>query len=312
MRYERLKDRRNASLLLRAFYSTPWAIEGAFLPIIESVLLRWESGLRLSAEEIAEAVGTAPAEAVHRRAQTGPRGIAILPVLGILAQRSAGDASSAGTSTDVLRATLAGMMANDAIGAIVLDFDSPGGSVFGIQELADDIAAAAGQKKIVAQANSLMASAAFWIASAAEEIVVTPGAEIGSIGVIAVHQDHSAALEEQGIKTTMISAGKFKTEGNPFEELGPEAIAAAQSRVDEWYTMFVAQVAAGRNVSITEVRNGFGEGRTVGAKEAVKLGMADRIGTLDETIDRLAGSARAQSPRRARAQREIRIAEARG
>lgn len=288
--------------LLTAFYDTPWAIIPDRLPVIRAVLHRWAAGIKLSDEEIKAAIGSAPAEAQARRNQSGPRGVGVLPVLGILAQRTAGDISTPGTATDMLQGQFRSMLNDDRIGAIVLDIDSPGGSVFGIQELSDNIFAARGQKKVVAVANSLAASAAYWIATAAEEIVVTPSGEVGSIGVVAAHEDHSVALENEGLNVTLVSAGKHKVEGNPFEPLGDEARAALQKRIDEYYSAFVSAVARHRDVTATEVRSGFGEGRVVGAKEGVKLNMADRVATLDQTIERLMASTRAQSPRRNRAE----------
>jgi signal peptide peptidase SppA len=197
--------------------------------------------------------------------------------------------------TDVSGATSAEMfgkrfdeLVNDAtVGAIVLDVDSPGGQVNGIEELSKKIFEARGSKPIVAVANHTMASAAYWIGTAADEVVASPSAEIGSIGVFAMHEDVSAALEKEGVKISLISEGKFKTEGNPYEPLSEESRTAIQARVAEHYDAFVKAVARNRGVKASDVRGGFGEGRVVGAKQAVNLGMADRIGTLEETIARL-------------------------
>jgi len=171
---------------------------------------------------------------------------------------------------------------------VVLDVDSPGGAVNGVEELADEMLRARGQKPVVAVANTLAASAAYWIATAADEVVVTPSGEVGSIGVFAVHEDFSAALEAAGIRVSLVSAGKYKMEGNPYEPLGDEGRAALQERVDDYYGMFVGAVARGRGVAAKDVREGFGQGRLVGARQAVELGMADRVATLDETLDRVA------------------------
>lgn len=284
--------------LIEAFYGTPWAIVPDRIPVMRAVLHRWASGEKLSAEEIAAAVGDAPIRAAERRQQTGPRGVGVLPILGVMAQRTAGNVSEPGTSTDRVRSQFAQMVAHPDIGAIVLDIDSPGGSVYGLQALWDDIMAARGEKKIIAQANSLAASAAYYIASAAEEIVVSPGGEVGSIGVIAAHEDHSNALEQSGVGVTLITAGKYKGEGNPFGPLTEEGRADMQARVDAYYGQFVTAVAKGRGVKAAEVREGFGQGRVVGADRAVAEGMADRIDTLEGTLSRLTRSARAQTPRR--------------
>ena len=172
----------------------------------------------------------------------------------------------------------------------MIDIDSPGGNVDGVDELATEIFKARSQKPIVAVANSMAASAAFWIASAASEVVVIPSGLVGSIGIVAIHHDVSKQAENEGVKTTLISAGRFKTEGNSFEPLGDEAREAIQKLADGFMGMFVKAVARNRDVPISEVRNGFGEGRLVSAKDALRLGMVDRIGTMDETLKRLNGN----------------------
>jgi len=135
-----------------------------------------------------------------------------------------------------------------------------------------------------------MASAAYWIGTAADEIVVTPSGEVGSIGVFAVHKDMSKALEMEGVKVSLISEGRYKLDGNPYEPLAEEARAGIQERVSDYYESFIQSVARNRGVKPDAVRGGFGEGRVVGARQAIELGMADRIGILEETIGRLLGS----------------------
>jgi signal peptide peptidase SppA len=166
---------------------------------------------------------------------------------------------------------------------------SPGGVVTGTDELSSQIFAARGTKPIIAHVNGYAASAAYWIASAADEIVVTSSGQVGSIGVIGVHDDVSAALEKMGVKKTIISSGKYKAEGSPFGPLSDEARTHRQQEADAYYDDFVRAVARNRNVSLSAVRDGFGQGRMVRAEAAIAEGMADRIATLDETIARFAG-----------------------
>jgi signal peptide peptidase SppA len=212
------------------------------------------------------------------------------------------------TSAEQFGRNFMAAMTDSRIGAVVIDTSSPGGAVSGIDELSKLIFEARGSKPIVAVANHLMASAAYWIGTAADELVVTPSGEVGSVGVFAAHQDASAALERAGVKTTLISAGKFKTEGNPYEPLTDEARASLQARVDDYYGMFVKAVARNRGVGVNDVRNGFGEGRVVGAQQAVALGMADRVETLDQVLERL--SKRQRGGRSASAELEFRKAQA--
>jgi signal peptide peptidase SppA len=215
--------------------------------------------------------------------------VAVIPVYGVLAQRGnlLMDACGPGaSSTEVLGQAIDAALADPSVRSIVLDVDSPGGSVYGIQELADAIFAARQQKPIAAVANAQASSAAYWLASAAHEIYVTPSGEVGSIGVYGTHVDTSKADEAAGKATTVISAGKFKAEG-----LGPltdEARAHLQSRIDAYYTTFVKAVAKHRGVGVDAVRSGFGEGRTVGAQAALDAGMVDGVATLADVISKYA------------------------
>jgi len=266
------------SLLLTAVLDTPWAILPTKLTAIVGLLARHAAGERLSADDVA-AVTARPT------APRAPGAVAVLPLFGTLAPRAnLMTENSGGTSLERFTQAFRSAVISGDVRAIVLDIDSPGGAVAGVEELAADIYRARGIKPIVAVADHLAASAAYWIATAADEVVMSPSAEVGSIGVFAAHEDVSRALETAGVTTTLISAGKFKTEGNPYEPLSAEARAAMQTRVDEYYTMFTKAVARGRGAKIDDVRAGFGEGRVVGAREALRLGMADRVATLDEVI----------------------------
>ncbi len=243
-------------------------------------------------------------EAAAPRVPLAQGGVAVIPVVGVISQRmNMMSAFSGGTSTDLLAQQIDQAAGDPNVKGIVLDVDSPGGSVYGVAEVADRIFRARETKRVVAVANSLMASAAYWIGTAAEEVFVTPGGEAGSVGVVAAHLDASQALEAEGLKYTLVTAGKYKAEGNEFAPLDPEAQAFLQSRVDDYYEMFTKAVARHRGTTADAVRSGFGEGRVVGAKQAVALGMADRIGTLQDAIIR-AGQRRAtRTDDRARAVR---------
>lgn len=154
--------------------------------------------------------------------------------------------------------------------------------------LAAEIYRARARKPVFAIANSLAASGAYWIATAASEFYVTPGGEVGGIGVHDIHTDLSRALENAGISTTLISAGKYKTEGNPFQPLGADARAAMQKRVDGYYRAFVAAVARHRDVPEPAVRNGMGQGRLLGAGSAKHENMVDGIASLNDVACQLA------------------------
>jgi signal peptide peptidase SppA len=183
----------------------------------------------------------------------------------------------------------------DAVGdpetrAVVIDVDSPGGLTDLVPEAAAEVRAMRddGGKPIVAVANTVAASAAYWIAAQAHEVVVTPSGEVGSVGVYSVHRDESQKYAREGIRHTLVSAGEHKTEGNPFEGLSEDALAAYQEDVDDYYAMFVRDVAAGRGAPQPELDGkAFGGGRSFLADRAISYGLADRVATLGDTVKRL-------------------------
>lgn len=283
------------SHILHAVREQPWAIRPEKLATILDLLRFRAEGGRLSAEEIAERIGAA-----RHQARPAAGSVAVIPVFGVIVQRASMLAQSSGAQgTEQIAAAFNQAVSDPNVGAIVLQVDSPGGGVYGVAELADTIFKARGSKPIVAIADSQAASAAYWIASAAESLSVTPGGELGSIGVYTAHEDLSRMADAMGVTVSLISAGTYKTEGNPFEPLGDEARAAIQARVDDYYGLFTSAVAKGRGVKLGDVRGGFGEGRMVGAQQAVKLGMADHVETMDQLLARLTGQRSARNTQRA-------------
>lgn len=290
---------KNARIIAQ-FYRTPWAILPDRLPIMQMVLHRWASGVKLSDSEIKAAIGQEPQAAAQTQRVASAGAVAVIPLFGIVSQRMnmMDDISGpGGTSTEMFSKQFKSLLNDDSVGAIVINVDSPGGSVYGVQELADQIFEARSQKKIVAIANSCAASAAYWLASSAEEFICTPSGEVGSIGVYGTHEDWSENLAQQGVKVTLVSAGKYKTEGNPYQPLDDDAKAAMQTSVDGYYDAFVKGVARNRKASQASVREGYGQGRVLGADAALKEGMIDAVDTLDNVVSRLSGSAKAQKPK---------------
>lgn len=242
-------------------------------------------------------------EARKPRLPTTTGAVAVLPISGVITQRG----GWYGTSADGVGKMLDQVLAMPEVGAVVFDINSPGGSVFGVGELGSKIRAARGKKPLIAVANSMAASAAYWIASAADQVIVTPGGQVGSIGVFSAHVDLSKALDAAGVKVTFIKAGKYKTEGNAYEPLGEEAATRFQIEVDTYYSQFLRAVADGRGTTVADVQANYGQGRMMTADEAEAAGLVDRIATLDEV---LAGMQRnAKDRRRAMAEEDWEAAE---
>lgn len=191
-------------------------------------------------------------------------------------------------STRLLADRIRQVASDDAVGTIVMVINSPGGSVYGTQEAADAVwAARQSGKRVVAVVDPLTASAAYWIASQADEIVATPSADVGSIGVFMLHVDYSQLLEREGIKPTFIYDGDYKVEANMYEPLSEDARAFHQREVARIGGEFRKAVARGRKVSVADVKQDWGRGRVLGAAEAKRLGMIDRIESAQTTVQRL-------------------------
>lgn len=303
-------------LLLAEFMATPWALMPERLNAMHGVITRWSVGGAAS-DETMHRIQTERVLRDTRRQMTSAissGGIAVLPLYGVVTQRGnmVGDVSGPGSiSTQQFASALRSALADDTVSQILIDIDSPGGSVYGIAELADEIVSARSQKPVIAVANSLAASAAYWIGCSASEFYVTPGGEVGSIGVWQAHFDQSQALATEGVKPTLISAGKYKVEGNPYVPLDEDAQAFMQSRVNDYYATFTKAVARGRGVSIAQVRDGMGQGRVLGADAALAQNMVDGVATFDDVVRKMRRDAKAQAKPRvnrlARAQRDLAI-----
>ena len=218
--------------------------------------------------------------------------VGILPIWGPIQQRMSSELMKAGgTSTDFVSRAFDKLMADPQIGAIVLHVDSPGGQSFGIEELSTKIVNARGTKPIYAIADSMAASAGYWLATSADMLLCTPGGIVGSVGVYVMHIDQSKALEMEGVKVTMISSGKYKTELSPFGELSKEAIDNQQKYVDALHEKFIGALKRNRGTTVDHVRSNYGQGRVMMASDALAAGMCDRIMSMEELMSRLTGGA---------------------
>lgn len=290
--------------ILSTFAAEPWALQPEKMQAVIEFLLFKVDGGEFTSDELAARM-TKKADAEVARTEGA---VAVVPVYGVLAQRmNLMSEFSGGTSYQRLEGALNAALASDEIKAIVLDIDSPGGGVPGAMELGAAIRAVRGGKKpIIGQVNSLAASAAYWIAAQADEIVVTPSGRAGSIGVYTYHDDLSGYFEQKGIKRTYISAGEHKVDGNETGPMSDDAHGFVQKLVDESYSNFIGAVAEGRGVTRATVLDRFGQGRVFGAAELVERGMADRIGTLGETLERFGAHTTPEPVRKIKASNQAR------
>ena len=189
-------------------------------------------------------------------------------------------------SSKLLRENINRLAEDKDIGTIVLMINSPGGEVTGVKEAGDAIFAARKKKPVIAIIDPLCASAAYWIGSQASEIVAVPSSDTGSIGVFLLHVSYAVLLEGAGIKPTFIYAGKYKVEGNPYEDIGLETTEYLQEGVNKVYAEFIATVARGRGLDESFVEKNFGQGRCYDAEDAKRFKMIDRIASVSATLAR--------------------------
>lgn len=287
MKYERI---------IRAMSNEVWAIVPEKLEEIIGVIEARANGHAADIDTLAVI------EAARRKPVRNGR-VAVLPLFGSISHRAGSIESSFGTSAEQFGLDFDALMDSPEVGGLILDVDSPGGSVSGIQELADKIRGRRGEKPIVAVANAGAFSAAFWIATAADELVVTPSGSVGSVGVVALHVDQSEFNEKIGLKPTFIHAGEHKIEGHPHAPLDKESHAEIQRHVDRHHDSFVSALAANRDTTEFKVRKDFGGGRIFGGKEAVERNMADRVATFEQIVAEMSGTLKPKKSNRAATER---------
>jgi len=172
----------------------------------------------------------------------------------------------------------------DAIKAVVLRVDSPGGVVAPSQEIYEEVKRFASKKKIVVSMGSLAASGGYYISAPATMIYANPGTITASIGVIIKLSNIEALMDKIGIKATVIKTGKYKDSGSPVRELTAEDRAMFQSVIDSTHNQFVKAVASGRKLPEDDVRR-IADGRVLSGEQAMALKLVDRLGTFQDAIE---------------------------
>lgn len=265
-----------------------WLITPDGLSLILEIFDRRLSGERLTDEEIAVRLEEAGAHGSGEDGANIQNGVGILPIHGpIFGKANLMTQLSGATSMEAFRQDLASMVENPQVKSVLLDIDSPGGTSDMVAEAGAEIFAARDAKPIYALANGMAGSAAYWLASQATKAYSSPSGSVGSIGAFTVHEDQSVADANAGRKYTFVSAGKYKTEGNPHLPLTQEGREYRQELIDELYGEFVDAVASGRNVSSDDVVANYGQGRMVLPKKALEVGMIDDITEYNDLLGSL-------------------------
>jgi signal peptide peptidase SppA len=267
---------------LLALMQEPMALElRAFKALTEALARDDSTALEIAADSPLRAARKTPASSFGGN-------VAVIGVYGFLTSRPNVMEwlfPACCTSTQSISSQLRAALADDSIGCVIFDFDSPGGGVYGASELADEIFAARAVKPVLGISDHLAASAAFWLASQCTNFYVSPSSETGSIGVLTLHENWAENNKMIGREPSYVSAGVFKTEANPDMPLGDDARSYIQTRIDDYYDSFTRAIARGRATNVATVVRKMGQGRVLGAQDAVAANLACGIKTFQQVVD---------------------------
>lgn len=254
-------------------YGTPWMISEEWMGTIIEIAKRQVDFDAVAARKAAYLENT---ETAKKYGST-----AVIPISGPIFPKSnlMTDFSGA-TSVAVLARDLAAAVNDDSIDRIMLDIDSPGGHVTGINEMANMIREYAGQKEIVSYVSGTGASAAYWLASASSEIVIDATSRVGSIGVVVAYPKSSGDVIE------IVNTASPDKRPDIETDKGKKVVIDQMNALAD---VFIGAVADFRGTTIKDVKTNFGRGGILVGEHAVNAGMADRIGSFEQLLKEYGG-----------------------
>ncbi|HOL62131.1 MAG: signal peptide peptidase SppA [Elusimicrobiales bacterium] len=209
--------------------------------------------------------------------------VALIPIYGAIYKRDSGISDK---GSDLVVNMIKKYGEDKNIKAIVLDINSPGGSVGAVQEIYSMIKKIKEQykKPVVAHFGDVAASGGFYVAMACDKIISNSGTITGSIGVIFSTTQGEELFKKIGLKSNTVKSGKFKDIGSFSREMTKEERALLQDMIDDTYGIFVDVVASGRKMDKNKVKD-IADGRIFTGSQAYQLGLVDKIGDLYDAID---------------------------
>lgn len=271
--------------ILSAIQEHPWAITSEGMELMLGILETNMAGHgQVDLEAVAEKIGRPLENTGGRVTMRGET--AVIDINGpIFRYADLFTEVSGATSVERLSTDLRAALDNPAVSQILLNIDSPGGQVNGVQELADRIRAGAAEKPITAYIDGMGASGAYWIASAASRIVASESSLIGSIGVVLSVTDRRDAQERQGVKRYEIvsTLSPLKRADVRTDEGKAQLLAIADSLAE----IFVGRVARFRGTTPENVAAKYGRGAIMVASQAAAAGMVDEVAAFEPLLARL-------------------------
>jgi len=210
--------------------------------------------------------------------------IAVIPLYGIIQQANSSHSWERGSEQTAK--LIKKMAEKKEVKAILLDINSPGGSVGAVQEIYSAILRARRETKkpFVARFGEVSASGGYYVASACDLIIAHPGTITGSIGVIFSVSDFNGLMKKVGMKNEAIKSGKFKDIGSPMREMTKEERVLLQALIDDAYSQFVTVVSDGRKMAVEKVKI-LADGRIYSGQQALAAGLVDKLGDLQDAKD---------------------------
>lgn len=255
--------------ILAKLFNTPWLIEEEWLHTIIEIARR-EGDI-----EAVQAKLSQPLE--ETRTAFIRDGVAHIPIAGpIFPKANMMTELSGAMSISQLARDFQVALDDSEVSSIILDIDSPGGAVTGVNEMANIIKEASSQKEVTSYVSGTGASAAYWLASAASEMVIDATARVGSIGVVVAYP---GSKDDSRIEIVNTASPNKRVDPNTKE--GKKIVT---QELDALADVFISTVAENRGVTDDTVRTQFGRGGILVGKEAVEVGMADRLGSFEKLL----------------------------
>ena len=218
--------------------------------------------------------------------------LAIVPIQGSMMAKENWMTKIFGIMTyDTISNVLASIVADGGIETVLFDIDSGGGQAKGIDTAGEAIRAAqdAGLR-IVSHTSGTMLSAAYWIGSMADVVAASENAEVGSVGVIAVHQEESERNKKEGVNVTVLRKGEKKALATPYEKLSEEGRKQVEASMERSYQQFIGTVSENRGIPRDFVQDKIATGDVFGSEESLKLGMIDEVIAYNDLVSRYASA----------------------
>ena len=188
------------------------------------------------------------------------------------------------TESQSIVSQLVNFRKDSGIKAIILRINSPGGGVSPSQEIYREVRRTVNTKKVIVSMGSLAASGGYYIASAADKIVASPGTITGSIGVIMEFVQLKELFKKIGISLEILKSGEYKDVGSPHREMSERDKELLQELISDIQNQFVEAVAEGRGLSVEKVRE-IADGRIFSGAKAMELGLVDMLGNFQDAVD---------------------------